>query len=488
MSATQPTPARPWFGLIRKGESSVAPAGMALIGIVAVAMVAAGWWAMRSQSQTLHDARIEEVHAAGDVLADAVEALVQAGEVSALRRLVMNAAQRHGLDVCRVALPGGGVLADADPSQITVTALPDSWVPGDAAGAPAMQLLGNQVAMTYPLHVPQRGGLTLELSAGPRVVESQFATEAGIGTIGVVAMVVLLLVYRQMLGQVRPLSAISESLQALGRGESASSALTVSPRFGRLAEHWNRLIDERQGKWERKIEEDARAAIEARRTPGGDLADACNALAQGMVIIDEHGQVAFANGAAAVFLGHKREAMPGSAWRDLAPFDEGLARPQIMGVQECLAAEAPQVVDPPVLQGGREVRLLHVDGPQLAGLDLAIVGRQLPALHRAAVVVAADHDGDALGTDDRLAADLFAAAGHVAELGELLARLWVEHLAGRGHEDGSASIEAQDLVRAATIAAYRTLGFRPQHLAVGGVDAADGVLEGADEDAVHQQG
>jgi len=321
MSATQPTPARPWFGLIRKGESSVAPAGMALIGIVAVAMVAAGWWAMRSQSQTLHDARIEEVHAAGDVLADAVEALVQAGEVSALRRLVMNAAQRHGLDVCRVALPGGGVLADADPSQITVTALPDSWVPGDAAGAPAMQLLGNQVAMTYPLHVPQRGGLTLELSAGPRVVESQFATEAGIGTIGVVAMVVLLLVYRQMLGQVRPLSAISESLQALGRGESASSALTVSPRFGRLAEHWNRLIDERQGKWEHKVEEDARAAIEARRTPGGDLADACNALAQGMVIIDEHGQVAFANGAAAVFLGHKREAMAGSAWRDLAPGD-----------------------------------------------------------------------------------------------------------------------------------------------------------------------
>lgn len=321
MSESSSNAARPWFGLIRKGESSVAPAGMALIGVLAVAMIAAGWWAMRSQSQTLQDARIEEVHAAGDVLADAVEALAQAGEVSAMRRLVMNSAQRHDLDLCRVVLPGGGVLADADPAQITATMLPEAWAPGDPGAAPQINLRGNQLELTYPLSVPDRGGLKLQITAGPRIVDSAFATEAGIGTIGVLAMVVLLLVYRQMLGQVRPLTAISESLQALGAGESSSAALSVSPRFGRLAEHWNRLIDERQGKWEEKIEDDARAQIEARRTPGGDLADACNALSQGMVILDEHGLVAFANGAAAVFLGQKRDALPGMAWRSLALSD-----------------------------------------------------------------------------------------------------------------------------------------------------------------------
>ena len=315
-SSNHQSPSRPWFGLIPSGESSVAPAGMALIGILALAMTAAGWWAMRSQTQSLQDARIQELHAAGGVLADSAESLVLAEEVSALRRLVMYSAQQHQLDLCRVVMPDGGVLADGDPSRITVTTLPGVWDAGEQ-GAPAFDRHGQHVSMRYPLFVPGRGGLVLEITGGPRVIDEVWATEAGIGAIGVVALIVLLLIYRHMRSQVRPLAAISESLQAIEHGESTTAALTVSPSFGRLAVTWNNVLDERRGKWTQRVKEEAKAAIESRRAPSGGLTDACNALSQGLLLVDEQQRIAYANGAAAVFLGGKRSDLVGSEWGEL---------------------------------------------------------------------------------------------------------------------------------------------------------------------------
>lgn len=316
MSNASNLTSRPWFGLIRRGESSVAPAGMALIGTLALAMAAAGWWATRSQTQSLNASREQEVRAAGNVLSELVESLVLSGELSTLRRLVMNTAQQHKLDLCRVVMPDGGVIADGDPSRITVTMLPTVWDAGEQSSV-QFDRHGQQLSLRYPLFVAGRGGLVLELTAGPHEVEEAWATEAGIGVIGVVSLVALLLVYRQMRGQVRPLAAISESLHAMAHGESTTAALAVSPVFGKLASTWNNLLLERQGKWEQRVEDEARAAIDSRHAPGGELADACNALSQGLVLVDEKLHVIYANGAAGVFLGKKRDELLGCVWAEL---------------------------------------------------------------------------------------------------------------------------------------------------------------------------
>lgn len=328
MSTHDPTPeavkpTRPWLGLIRRGETAIAPAGLALIAILAASLLASAWWAHRSSGATLAAARIAEVRAAGDVMAGACENLIGSRDLSPMRRLVMDTARHHELTACRVLLPDGQVLADADPSRITVTALPETWAPA-APDGPTIQQTPQAITLRYPLSVRGSGGATLEIEAGPRDLDAAWSMQAGIGAIGALSLVVLLLVYRHVRGRVRPLVAIGESLEAAHGGENATAALTVHPGLGRLAQAWNRLLEEREGKRVERVERELRAALGSRHWPGGDLADACNALSQGMALIDDQQRIIYVNGAAAVFLGHKRDALLGAPWSSLK-LDSGVS-------------------------------------------------------------------------------------------------------------------------------------------------------------------
>ncbi len=316
MISTDTRTPRPRLKLLRRGESAIAPAGFALIAILVGSVIACGWWALRSQTQTLAEARIAEVRAAGDVMVGAAEALLVAQETSALRRLVVETARHHQLTACRVVLPGGQVLADSDPARINLATLPEAWDPAQPL-TPTIDLTTDRISLRYPLLVRGTGGAVLEIEAGPRTVTAAWDTQAGIGAIGTLGLITLLLVYRHVRTQVRPLVAIGESLEAAQHGEATTAALTVSPGLGQIAQTWNRLLSEREGKRLERVENETRTALASRQSVGGDLADACNALSQGLVVIDEQQRIIYTNGAAAVFLGQKRDTLLGTAWSNL---------------------------------------------------------------------------------------------------------------------------------------------------------------------------
>ncbi|QYU66958.1 PAS domain-containing protein [Leptolyngbya sp. 15MV] len=107
----------------------------------------------------------------------------------------------------------------------------------------------------------------------------------------------------------RGLGAIRESLRAMREGETQVEALAVSQRFGPEAGAWNRLLMEREQLRRRVAADAAREELAKRIGGAGQLAQACDALWHGLVVIDDKQRIVYANGAAAVFLGTPRDRL-----------------------------------------------------------------------------------------------------------------------------------------------------------------------------------
>ena len=106
------------------------------------------------QKDLTEKACIQNVKAVGGVLARATEALLAAGELSMLRRAIMEAGVEHGLEYCRIVLPDGEILADADPKKITVLKLPESWSKPNTTYS---EKFSDPYAMfNFPLDIPGR--------------------------------------------------------------------------------------------------------------------------------------------------------------------------------------------------------------------------------------------------------------------------------------------------------------------------------------------
>src|SRR5690606_11975255 len=112
---------------------------------------------------TLDDARRQQVRLLADVLGQATEQLLADDELTAVRRLVMEAAARHELTVCRVVTPDGDVLADGDAARITA----DLGAATFAASGPAerFEAAGDTIIVVRPLVVAGRGFAQLEVEA-----------------------------------------------------------------------------------------------------------------------------------------------------------------------------------------------------------------------------------------------------------------------------------------------------------------------------------
>jgi PAS domain-containing protein len=173
------------------------------------------------------------------------------------------------------------------------------------------------IRMVQPLTIPGRGAAILELAAPVRYSWiAGWEAQTGLGVIGLCGSIAVLAVYRRLRRNLRALGAIREALIALQNGESASAALTVSSAFGAEAEAWNRLLHEREQLTRDLAGERARESLGSRRDLKADLAQACDALPQGLVLVDDRLNVKYANGAAAIFLRAKRESLPGTSIQD----------------------------------------------------------------------------------------------------------------------------------------------------------------------------
>ena len=258
-------------GWLVRGESIVASTGLALAVILLGAMATFAWWTLRAQSDVVAKAQHDQTRTVGALLAQSAETLLAAEELSAVRRLISDTPRFNNVRECRIVLGNGEVIADATTSKITAPKLPASWAT-DAEGVLEEAAINEAGLFEFPIEIAGRGSARLQMSLFS--VQSNWQsweTQAGMGLIGAVGMLALLIIYRRMRGRLWAMGAIRESLLAKHDGEQSFAALAIDARSGPEAKAW-----------------------------------------------DDHLQIKYANGAAAVLLRAKREEMIGSDVTTLA--------------------------------------------------------------------------------------------------------------------------------------------------------------------------
>lgn len=310
---TETTTGRRRSRLLLRGESTIASVGVALAAILLGAMGASAWWLRQNQLESSQGARAQQVRTVGDLLSQNVETLLTADDLAGARRVVSEAGVTYDLSDCRVVLSDGGVVAASNPSKITVQKLPQTWRHNRPLDDTASDAAGRDgIALSYPIRVGSRGAATVEIvAAATPVGRSQWEALGGVGGIGAAAMVALLLTYRTMRARTRAAGSIRDALLALDAGEASPASLCVADTLGPEAAAWNKLMGEREQLRKQSIAERARETLGSRGQGKGDLSAACDALSQGLVLIDDKDRVSYANGAAAVFLRTKREDLVG---------------------------------------------------------------------------------------------------------------------------------------------------------------------------------
>jgi PAS domain S-box-containing protein len=318
--------------LLLRGEAPIASVGFALAAIMLGAMGASAWWLQRTQRDASEAARGEQLRAVAELMSHNAEALLSANEVSTLRRLIADAATVHKLTDCRIVLGDGQVIAASRAADITAQKLPETWRTAKSPKTliPAVE---GSVGLSYPIRVAGRGDADLELTAPLTHGENAlWEALAGVGAIGVAAMVGLLVTYRVMRSRLRAAGSIREALLAIDAGETSAASLSVADENTIEAKTWNTLVAERERSRKQGTAERARETLGSRGQGKGDLSAACDAMSQGLVLVDDNNRVTYANGAAAVFMQCKREELIGA---ELAKYLQ--VEPIIDSVKEIVA-------------------------------------------------------------------------------------------------------------------------------------------------------
>ncbi len=302
--------------LFGTGESLIASAGLATAAMLLTAVAGCAWWAMDTHNSTLREARADQVLAVGELLARNAESMLADGDISRTRRTLEDALRNYGLSDIAITLPNGKPIADGVAGD-TEAAMPE----GDWRDAGPADLMPVETAVLFEndtrvlrigMNVPKRGPAVLEIrdNAEPPAFAA-WRLQAGIGGFGALGLSGLLLAYRRMRARMRAVGAIREALAAADEGRGAGTELAVSGALGKEAQAWNRLLAEHNRLREKAATERAAESLSNRRGRDGDLASACDAMWQGLLLVDEEMKVKYVNGAAAVFLRHKREELPG---------------------------------------------------------------------------------------------------------------------------------------------------------------------------------
>ena len=289
-----------------RGELRFAGIGFGVLAILLASLGTSAWWAVRTQSESLHQARSEQTRVLGGALASSAEVMLADGELSSLRRIVVEAAQNCNFEHCHVILPDGQRVAAGRPSEITLFELPPKWPDvGQVRG-----LDGKWPAHMFPLEIPGRGSAALEIIARDEpLAATSWQTQAGIGTISVAALVALMVLYRRVRSDLRGLWAVRQALLAREKGQRAPEALKVDPRWGQEAKAWNNFLCQDEEQQKKRARESALKSLRAKPRYDGDLAAACDALSQGLVLVDNELRARYANSAAAMLLRTQREAL-----------------------------------------------------------------------------------------------------------------------------------------------------------------------------------
>ena len=313
-----PTRRPAWLGPV---EALIGPIGAAVVAVVLVGLCVMGWWSMRAERAVATAAGEARIASVSRMLADSTHAVLAHGDLSAARRLLVDAGEQMTFTTCRLELPDGSVLADQSPSRAKVGALPESWPAGRVGDDVDQHYENGALTIRYPIHLPGRGPVLLHIAADP----GQFA-DADMGasqTFTVTAAVVggvfamLLLLWRPTLRRVEPYVMIRQALLSIGQDDQDPDALKVSGSLGAEASAWNRLVD-RHGEREKMSLLDRALKSAADDDAGaGSFAQIGDALWHGVVLVNARKRIVYANGAAGVLLKLSREDMMNSEMGDV---------------------------------------------------------------------------------------------------------------------------------------------------------------------------
>ncbi|MEK6703899.1 MAG: ATP-binding protein [Planctomycetota bacterium] len=323
-----------WSRLVR-GESDVASAGLTVAAVLLAAMGASAWWVVRAQHEAVDAARREQTRTLAQLVAQTAQGMMtgeSAGANPELRSLVINTAVINGLDRCRIRLSDGTVIADS-----LARAEAGSGGGPASVGVPSqverVEIVEGRILAAAPIALATGGakgvlGATVEIEATPLTTMSTDGTaERGIGAIGAVGMVGMLLAYRGMRKRLRALGAIREALRAASAGEASSGALAVGATMGPEAKAWNELLAWRdKTRVEQLLGQVAeRRTLSGRETGGTHGTEALDSLWQGVLLLDDRMNIAYANGAAAVCLKTRREELIGKGFAETVGGPEALS-------------------------------------------------------------------------------------------------------------------------------------------------------------------
>ncbi len=292
-----------------RGESTIAVFGAIAGGLIVVSLLASGVWSARKIHESQVAARQDCARAVTELLTPAAEAMLSQGELSPLRRVVMDTAQRHGLSRCRIVGPGGVVLADHEPERITADLDQVDW---QAPVPPAGEELAVFGGHTRSVTVPGKGQARVEVIA-PQASSSAWGVMGGFVLVALLAGLGWALAYRRFRARLATMGQIREALLAISDGETAEAAVTIAEDLGSEARAWNQMLIEHRHLRQQVMVRHAREAMSAAGSVSGDLAGGCDAMSQGVILLDERIRVVFTNNAAATFLGTSRKELLGTA-------------------------------------------------------------------------------------------------------------------------------------------------------------------------------
>jgi len=299
-------------GLLARGESAAAPIGITLGLVLVCALAGSSWWLIETCSSVNRQASLREMEATGVVLSHSAEALLSAGELSLLRRAIVEISRDRKLSRCRVVLPNGQVVADADPREIDVKQLPDKW-PESPPDSAEPDRSADGATRTYRLTIAGAGAARLEIAGNvPPSSGSPVEARAGMAVISCLSLAALLWAYRRIRSRLRGYGAIREALLARRDGERAASVLRVSDDLGPEACSWNEYLNEHDVLQKELALAKAEASPISDRGAPGSLEKACDAMSHGLLLVAEDLSVRYSNGAAAGFLKTKRQEIIGS--------------------------------------------------------------------------------------------------------------------------------------------------------------------------------
>lgn len=298
--------------LVPRGESTIALVGLGAATIMLGSLAASTAWTMYTQREQQREQRRERTTMVANLLAEQAAMMLADGRVSALRSSVAGVPAQFGLAQVRVELPDAKSTVIADSSTAArYEPLPETWTHLQTSmHEPLVIQTPGATEVRVPIDVPAKGPATLiaRMERDYALIRG-WQLQVGAGLIGVAAMGCLWIAYRTARSRLRGVGAVREALQALSEGETSAAVLSVSPSLGGEAVAWNRLVSEAEQLRERLTRDHVNERLGARRGGDTELHSVCDALWQGLMLIDDALTIRYANGASGVFLGVKREDM-----------------------------------------------------------------------------------------------------------------------------------------------------------------------------------